>query len=408
MAWPSSQMSALQRSCGSDQASPVRPAHQPVHAGAPIPVRESRLQLGSQRASWRDEPSHATASAHEVNAIGPMTPALDATGMTMTEIIRLQTLLSQELTRRFERLAALAFTDIVESSAYFTHFGDEAGQRLQQLHFDLLEKSLASGTEASLGRIVDTAGDGAFVCFASADASVRAMMGLQNRITSENVDRPRPHQLSMRVGLHWGHVLTDGVQVTGDAVNLCARLVATARASEIRLTRDLFQELSNELRRLCRPLGQVSLKGITRSVEPMMLLWRDPARFPSEVVIRESGERVVLPAQDTVCFGRGETMDLTAANDVTLGLPDALAARQVSRRHFELRARPHGYLLKALTTQPTEVDGVAMLRDQELPIRPGSCVRLAGVMTLDFASPSLANAAAIDETVAVPQVILIT
>ncbi len=337
-----------------------------------------------------------------------MSPAFDASNMTMTEIIRLQTQLSQDLARRFERLAALAFTDIVESSAYFTHFGDEAGQRLQQLHFDLLERSLAPGTGADLGRIVDTAGDGAFVCFASADAAVRAMMGLQNRITSENVGRPRPHQLSVRVGLHWGHVLTDGVQVTGDAVNLCARLVATARASEIRLTRDLFQELSSEMRRLCRPLGQVSLKGITRSVEPMVLLWRDPARFPSQVVIRESGERVVLPAQDTVCFGRGETMDLTAANDVTLGLPDASAARQVSRRHFELRAHPHGYLLKALTAQPTEVDGVTMQRDEELPIRPGSCVRLAGVMTLDFASPSLVNAAAIDETVAVPQVILIT
>ena len=59
------------------------------------------------------------------------------------------------------------------------------------------------------------------------------MTALQNRITHENVSRPRPHQLSVRVGLHWGHVLTDGVQVTGDAVNLCARLVATARASEI-------------------------------------------------------------------------------------------------------------------------------------------------------------------------------
>jgi class 3 adenylate cyclase len=52
------------------------------------------------------------------------------------------------------------------------------------------------------------------------------VMSLQNRITHENVNRPRPHQLSVRVGLHWGHVLTDGVQVTGDAVNLCARLVA--------------------------------------------------------------------------------------------------------------------------------------------------------------------------------------
>jgi class 3 adenylate cyclase len=334
-----------------------------------------------------------------------MTPAFDASSMTMTEIIRLQTVLSQELTRRFERLAALAFTDIVESSAYFTHFGDEAGQRLQQLHFDLLEQSMATSTGDKLGRIVDTAGDGAFACFASAGAAAQAMMALQNRITHENVNRPRPHQLSVRVGLHWGHVLTDGVQVTGDAVNLCARLVASARASEIRLSRDLFQELSADLRHLCRPLGQVNLKGIARNVEMMALLWRDPVRFPSQVVIRESGERIVLPTQDTACFGRGEAVELTTANDVALSLPDALAARQVSRRHFELRARPDGYLLKALTSQPTEVDGVMMQRDQELPIRPGSCVKLADVMTLDFVSPSLADEGTIDETLGVPGVI---
>jgi len=336
-----------------------------------------------------------------------MTPAFDASSMTMTQIIRLQTVLSQELARRFERLAALAFTDIVESSAYFTHFGDEAGHRLQQLHFDLLEQSMATGTGERLGRIVDTAGDGAFACFASAGAAVQAMMALQNRITHENVNRPRPHQLSVRVGLHWGHVLTDGVQVTGDAVNLCARLVATARASEIRLSRELFRELGVDLRRLCRPLGQVNLKGIARSVELMALLWRDPVRFPSQVVIRESGERIVLPAQDTVCFGRGETVDLTTANDVALSLPDALAARQVSRRHFELRARPDGYLLKTLTSQPTEIDGVTLQRDQELPLRPGSCVRLADVMTLDFVSPSLAGEGTIDETLGVPGVISI-
>jgi class 3 adenylate cyclase len=331
-----------------------------------------------------------------------MTPAFDASSMTMTQIIRLQTALSQELARRFERLAALAFTDIVESSAYFTHFGDEAGQRLQQLHFDLLEQSMATRTGERLGRVVDTAGDGAFACFASAGAAAQAMMALQNRITHENVNRPRPHQLSVRVGLHWGHVLTNGVQVTGDAVNLCARLVATARASEIRLSRELFQELGVDLRHLCRPLGQVNLKGIARSVELMALLWRDPARFPSQVVIRESGEHIVLPMQDTMCFGRGETLDLTTANDVALSLPDALAARQVSRRHFELRARPDGYVVKALTSQPTEVDGATIQRDQELPLRPGSCVRLADVMTLDFVSPSLAGEGTIDETLGVP------
>ena len=109
-----------------------------------------------------------------------------------------------------------------------------------------------------------------------------------------------------------------------------------------------------------------------------------------------------------MCFGRGEQVDRTSANDVALSLPDALAARQVSRRHFELRAHPDGYLLKALTSQPTEVDGVSMQPNEERPIRPGSCVKLADVMTLDFVSPSLADEGAIDETLGVPGVISIS
>ncbi len=329
-----------------------------------------------------------------------MTQPLDPSSLSMTEIIRLQTLLSQELARRFERVAALAFTDIVDSAGYFAQFGDEAGRRLQQLHFDLLDDCIA----VHPGRIVDTAGDGAFAVFSSAQGAVQAMMALHNRVSLHNQNLPRPHQLSLRIGLHWGHVLTDDVHVTGDAVNLCARLATTALPCELRLTRELFQELTPELRRLCRPLGSVNLKGIARAVDAVALLWRDPLRFPSQAVVRESGERLVLPPHDTVCFGRGETVDISTANDVVLGLPNALAAKQISRRHFELRSRAGGYVLKALSSQPTEVDGVSLQRDQEVPIRPGSSVRLAGVMTLDFVSPSLADVATIDETLCGPGV----
>ncbi|MFZ2652470.1 MAG: adenylate/guanylate cyclase domain-containing protein [Burkholderiaceae bacterium] len=332
-----------------------------------------------------------------------MTPSFDPASLTMTEIIRLQTLLSQELTRRFERSAALAFTDIVDSTAYFAQFGDEAGRRVQQLHFDLLERCVGHAQ----GRIVDTAGDGAFACFSSAQAAASAMTALQNLISDENVNRPRAHQLCLRIGLHWGHVLTDGVQVTGDAVNLCARLAGAAQPGQIRLSRELFQELGQELRSVCRALGSVNLKGIVRSVDAFALLWRETARFPSEVVIRETGQRIVLPERDTVAFGRGETLDGAFSLDVALSLPDSTASRQISRRHFELRSRAQGYVLKALSTQATEVDGIAVARDQELLIRPGSCVRLAGVMTLDFVAPSLAGQAAIDETVCGPGVVSI-
>ena len=44
------------------------------------------------------------------------------------------------MTHRFERHLALNFTDIVESTRCFAQFGDEAGRRLRQLHFDLLKR----------------------------------------------------------------------------------------------------------------------------------------------------------------------------------------------------------------------------------------------------------------------------
>jgi class 3 adenylate cyclase len=329
-----------------------------------------------------------------------MTPGFDPSTLTMTELIRLQTLLSQELSRRFERVAALVFTDVVDSTAYFAQFGDEAGRRLQQLHLDLLERQLAEFG----GRLVDTAGDGAFATFASAPVAAQALVALQNAISRDNQHRPRAHQLCLRIGLHWGHVLTDGAQVTGDAVNLCARLAASAQAGEIRLSRDAFQEIGPDLRRLCRPLGPVSLKGIVRPMEALALFWRDPVRFPNQLRVRESGEQITLPPRDTLCFGRGETIDVTSHHDVVLGLPNVLAAKQVSRRHFELRARADGYVLKALSSQPTSVDGVPLQRDQEAPLRPGSCVQLAGVMTLDFTSPTQQTEGAPDETLCGPGV----
>lgn len=309
-----------------------------------------------------------------------MNAPLDPGSLTMTEIIRLQTVLSQELTRRFERTAALVFTDIVESTRYFAQFGDEAGGRLQQLHFDLLEPCVS----AHRGRIVDKAGDGAFVFFDTAIDAARAMVQLQQMRSTENQSRPREHQLNVRIGMHWGPVLTDGEMVTGDSVNLCARIAASAYPGQIRLSRELSTQLDLDQRQACRPLPSVPLKGISRPVELLDLPWRDSTRFPSQVLVHESGDCLNLPALDTLCFGRGEASQPPGMHDIVLALPDAMATRQISRRHFELHSRADGYVLKAVSSQLTEVDDVVVPRDQEWPIGPGSVVRLARVATLEF------------------------
>ena len=44
---------------------------------------------------------------------------LDLETMSLTEMIRLRELISEVLLRRFERNLALAFTDVVGSTAYF-------------------------------------------------------------------------------------------------------------------------------------------------------------------------------------------------------------------------------------------------------------------------------------------------
>lgn len=320
---------------------------------------------------------------------------IDPSSLSMTEIIRLQNLLSEELSRRFECSAALVFSDVAGSTAYFSRFGDEAGRRLQQLHLDLLAASLPGHG----GRIVDTAGDGAFSYFDTAAAAAQAVSRLFGAVTEANEHRQREHQLSLRVGLHHGRVLSDGVQVTGDAVNLCARIAASAEPGEVRLSREFFQELGPQLRLMCRPLGEMEFKGVGRPVSVLALEWRDPTVFPSTVQVLETGQRYVLPARDTVSFGRLETIEGMQANDIVLALPEPERTRLISRWHFELHRRADGYVLRAVSSQPTLVDGVAAVAGQEMPLRPGSLVCLSGVMSLRFESSTLRAAAADSRTV---------
>ena len=324
-----------------------------------------------------------------------MVTAVDFETLSLAEIIRLKDELSQVLKRRFERNLCLGFTDVVGSTAYFSRFGDEAGRGLQQRHFDALNAVLTQNG----GRIVDTAGDGAFTCWQSVEGALLAMITMQDVITQQNQSRPREHQLSVRIGIHWGAVLTDGVVVTGDAVNLAARVASSGTPGEMRLTRQAFQELSNTSRIRCRGLPPIELKGITKPVDLVVYEWRDRMLFPSHVRVEETGEDITLPQQDTISFGRLREKDGVPANDIVLSLPDKQMTQQISRWHFELRRRNDGFMLRPVSDQATEVDGQVIQKGADVAIRPGVVVRLSRVMTLTFmADPLFGGASGADDT----------
>jgi class 3 adenylate cyclase len=300
--------------------------------------------------------------------------------LTLTEMIQLQTKLGEALKRRFEKQLCLAFSDVVGSTPYFARFGDAAGRGLQQRHFDVLSQAL----QKHGGRVVDTAGDGAFTVFPTAEQSADAFITMVSLISAQNASYAREHQLIVRVGLHWGPALTDGAAVTGDSVNFAARVAGSGGPGEIRVSKAAYRELSTQKRLRCKGLPPAVLKGIEEPQELMLLEWRDRNMFPSRARVVETGEEIPLPAMDTITFGRLKERNGIVANDVVLTLPDPEQSKTISRWHFELRRGEAGFTLRSVTDQSTEVDGVALPKAGEAPIRLGSKVTLAKVMTLEF------------------------
>jgi class 3 adenylate cyclase len=303
--------------------------------------------------------------------------------LSMTAILRLQERLSRELRNRFEKDLALAFSDVVGSTRYFERFGDEDGRKLQQRHFDLLAATVVPVG----GRIVDTAGDGAFMVFPTADVAAGALVELQKELSRQNAGFAREHQLVLRLGFHFGSALTDGNHVTGESVNLASRVAGSGAPGEIRMTKDAFRALGSVIHRLAsRSVGEVALKGISRPVEMLTLGWRDRDLFPECVRVKETGEEIDLPSKDTIAFGRLGMNEGYEANDVVLSLPDETLTRKISRWHFEVRRHPEGMSLRQVSDQMTEVDGAAIAKGADAAIRAGTVVRAGRAITLEFFS----------------------
>jgi class 3 adenylate cyclase len=315
----------------------------------------------------------------------------------LTELVRLRDQISHVLQRRFGRMLAIAFSDVVGSTAYFARFGNEAGRGLQQRHYDALQQAIAPYG----GRVVDTAGDGAFTSYPTAEAALDALVELQKIVLQENASRAPDQHLKLRVGIHYGQVLTDGAVVTGDSVNLASRVMSSCEAGELRISKAAFTELPNRHRVLCRSIGPVALKGISVPIEMMIVDWQDPSTFPNYVRIEETGLAFPLPPKETITFGRLREYEGHAANDIVLELPDARKTMLISRWQFEVRRHPDGMTLRTLSEQLTEVEGEVVPKGQEVRIRPGSIVRIGNVITLTFVNDQRSRGsetAVIDDT----------
>jgi len=146
-------------------------------------------------------------------------------------------------------LATVLFTDIVGSTERAVDLGDRAWRELLGRHHALVRREL----ERFRGREIDTAGDGFFATFDGPGRAIRAACRIRESVAELG--------LAIRAGVHTGEVEVMGEKVSGIAVHAGARVMATAGAGEIVVTRTVV-DLVSGAGITFEPRGSRALKGL--------------------------------------------------------------------------------------------------------------------------------------------------
>ena len=197
------------------------------------------------------------------------------------------------------RLVAVMFTDIVGYTAVMQT--DE--QRAVEMR-DLYMAALESAHRAAGGTIVQRLGDGSLSMFPSALAAIEAGVAIQHELA--------PRDVPVRIGLHVGEVIVEPERLTGDAVNIAARVESFAVAGSVIVSDAASQQITNRQEIELASLGSFRFKNVGRPVE-LYAVVATGLVVPDPTTLEGKGETVVplrasLPTSATGLVGREQDL----------------------------------------------------------------------------------------------------
>src|SRR5262249_51193251 len=131
---------------------------------------------------------------------------------------------------------------------------------------------------------------------------------------------------ALRVGFHYGPVISQGSDVFGDAVNVAARVLAQAKPGEILLTKETAKTLPKQSEHRIRPVGRAIVKGKAKPVELCQVIFaregltvpRSPIHTPeSHLVVRFANKVAKLgPRKPVICIGRNPENEFVVTDPI--------------------------------------------------------------------------------------------
>lgn len=193
--------------------------------------------------------------------------------------------------------------------------------------------------------VVKTLGDGMICEFAEPDRAFRAACEMQQAAHELGAGETEP--LRIKAGINYGPVVLAENDVFGDTVNVCARLVALANASQVLTTRQSVEALSAELRRRCRELYETQIRSRRAPVSVCEVLWRGDA----DLTKVDLAEQQLAAAGDWVLklsYG-GESYEVEPGGSLRIGRDASndvvVPSDHASRQHARVFARDAQFLI---------------------------------------------------------------
>src|SRR5439155_13149470 len=200
------------------------------------------------------------------------------------------------VTARLDRqLVAVMFTDVVGYTALM-----QTDERVAIDKRDRYMRALEGHHDDFGGTIVQRLGDGSMSMFPSSLAAVSAAVAIQRELTA--------HDVPVRIGVHVGEVIVEPERLTGDAVNIAARIESFAVPGGVMLSDSAYDQIKNRNDVGVVPLGRFRLKNVGRPFE-LYAVSADGVVVPDPAVLEGKGERFAslpsnLPEAAALLIGR--------------------------------------------------------------------------------------------------------
>jgi class 3 adenylate cyclase len=182
---------------------------------------------------------------------------------------------------RSRRLSAILYADLAGFSRH-THENPKSTPKRLGNYRELIR----SEVERIGGRVVDSPGDSFLLELRSATDAVECGVTIQRMVEErEAARRGRGGRFQFRMGVHLGDVEVDGERISGDGVNIAARLQAEASPGGIVISATVYDQVRNRVRSRFRDLGKLELKNVPEPVRAYAVVYEpsgDDGTSPTE------------------------------------------------------------------------------------------------------------------------------